>query len=108
MNPMTAFALGCLAPTALFAQPPAPQPDHKAQVREIKATGCVRPAAQSRCLLLETLDGKTTYTFIAAPRPTPGTVITIQGTPHRGSTACKEGIPIDLTDWEPTGEKCAE
>ena len=80
----------------------------KIEIREIKATGCVRQAAESHCLLLETLDGGTTYTFLAAPRPQLGTVITIQGKPHQGRSACKQGIPIDIADWEPTGDKCVE
>ncbi len=78
------------------------------EIREIKATGCVRQAAESHCLLLETLDGANTYTFLAAPRPELGTVITIQGKPHHGRSACKQGIPIDVADWEPTGDRCVE
>ena len=35
----------------------------KAQIQEIRATGCVRRAVESQCLLLETLDGSTTYTY---------------------------------------------
>jgi len=78
----------------------------EAEIREIRAIGCVRQAAQGRCLLLETLDGESTYSFIAAPRPDLGTVITIQGKPHQGRSACKQGVPLDITDWEPTGDKC--
>ena len=81
----------------------------KVQIQEIRATGCVRLAAQSQCLLLETLDGATTYTFVpSAPKPEINGVITIQGTSHQGRSACKQGIPIDITDWEPTGDKCVE
>ena len=80
----------------------------KAEIREVKATGCVRQAPQSHCLLLETLDGGTTYTFLAAPQPDLGTVITIQGKAHQGRSACKQGIAIDITDWEPTGDRCVE
>jgi hypothetical protein len=80
----------------------------KAEIREVKATGCVRQAPQSHCLLLETLDGGTTYTFLAAPQPELGTVITIQGKAHQGRSACKQGISIDITDWEPTGDRCVE
>jgi hypothetical protein len=35
-------------------------------------------------------------------------VITILGKSHPGRSACKQGIPIDVTDWEPTGEMCAQ
>jgi hypothetical protein len=35
-----------------------------------------------------------------------GSVITIQGKPHQGRSACKQGIAIDITDWEPTGDRC--
>jgi len=80
----------------------------KAEIREVKATGCVRQAPQSHCLLLETLDGGTIYTFLAAPQPDLGTVITIQGKAHQGRSACKQGIAIDITDWEPTGDRCVE
>jgi hypothetical protein len=93
---------------ALFSMLLMAQQKPKIEIREIKATGCVRQAAESHCLLLETLDGGTTYTFLAAPRPQLGTVITIQGKPHQGRSACKQGIPIDIADWEPTGDKCVE
>jgi hypothetical protein len=84
------------------------QQKSKVEIREIIATGCVRQAPQNHCLLLETLDGTTTYTFLAAPQPELGTVITIQGKSHAGRSACKQGIPIDITDWEPTAGKCVE
>jgi len=92
---------------ALRAQPPkqAPPPS---QIREIKAIGCVRKAAIARCLLLVSLDGESTYSFVAAPRPELGTIVTIQGRPHRGTAICRQGIQIDVTDWEPTGDKCVE
>jgi hypothetical protein len=93
--------------TAL-AQAPQPAPPPKVEIREIKALGCVRKAVAARCLLLVTLDGETTYSFIAAPKPELGTIVTIQGNAHQGSAVCKQGIQIDVTDWEPTGDKCAE
>jgi hypothetical protein len=80
----------------------------KVQIQEIRATGCVRRAVESQCLVLETLDGSTTYTYVAAaPKPELNAVITLLGKSHPGRSACKQGIPIDVTDWEPTGEKCA-
>ena len=81
--------------------------DRKKDVREVKATGCVRQAVEGGCLLLKTLDGKTTYNIFAKPRPEPGIVITIEGTEFRGVTACMEGMPITVTKWEATGEKCS-
>jgi hypothetical protein len=94
--------------SAALAQAPQPAPPPKTEIREIKAIGCVRKATAARCLLLVTLDGETTYSFIAAPRPELGAIITIQGNSHQGSAVCKQGIQIDVTDWEPTGEKCIE
>jgi hypothetical protein len=94
------FALALLAMTALAQQ------KQKFEITEVRATGCVRRAPQSDCLLLETLDGKTIYSFTAAPKPDLGTVITIQGRSHQGRSACKQGIPIDLVDWEPTDQMC--
>jgi hypothetical protein len=79
----------------------------KFEITEVRATGCVRRVADSQCLLLETLDGGTIYSFIAAPKPDLDTVITIQGKSHKGRSACKQGIPVDIVDWEPTGEMCA-
>jgi hypothetical protein len=80
----------------------------KAEISEIRATGCVRQAVASHCLLLETLDGATTYTFLASPQPELGAVITITGKAHQGRSACKQGLAIDITDWEPTGEMCVQ
>jgi hypothetical protein len=99
------YAFAWMATVCAFAQGPRKP---KTEVTEIRATGCVRQAAQSHCLLLETLDGGTTYTFLAAPQPELGTVITIAGKQHEGRSACKQGIPIDITDWEPTGETCVQ
>jgi hypothetical protein len=94
------FPLLLLAVTLMAQQKP------KVEISEIKATGCVQQAEGSHCLLLHTLDGGTTYTFLASPQPELGAVITITGKPHQGRSACKQGIPIDITDWEPTGEMC--
>ena len=80
----------------------------KKQVREVKAIGCVRPGVEAGCLMLKTLDGKTTYNIFANPRPEPGIVINIEGAEFRGVTACMEGIPIKVTKWEATGEKCEQ
>jgi len=96
-----------ISASATFAQAPKPAPP-KTEIREIKAIGCVRKATAGRCLLLVTLDGETTYSFVAAPKPELGTVVTIHGLAHQGSAVCNQGIQVDVTDWEPTGEKCAE
>jgi hypothetical protein len=89
------------AATPTIAQKP------KAEVREVKAIGCVRKAVGSGCLLLRTLDGQTTYSIFALTPPEPGIVIMIEGKPHNAPTSCTQGIPIDVTDWEETGEKCS-
>jgi hypothetical protein len=101
------FALALLGMTLLAQQKPAQQKS-KFEITEVRATGCVRSAAQKDCLLLETLDGKTIYSFTAAPKPDLDTVITIQGKAHAGRAACKQGIQIDIVDWEPTEQMCAE
>jgi hypothetical protein len=93
----------CCAATAIV---PAQQ-KQKFEITEVRATGCVRRVAESPCLVLETLDGTTIYTFIATPKPDLNTVITIQGKAHQGKSACKQGISIDIVDWEPTGQMCA-
>jgi hypothetical protein len=91
-----------------LAQSPTAMPQPKTEIREIKATGCIRKAATAGCLLLVTLSGETTYSFVATPKPDIGTVVTIQGKPHRGSPICKQGIEVEVTDWEPTGDQCTE
>jgi hypothetical protein len=78
----------------------------KFEITEVRATGCVRRATVSQCLLLETLDGTTTYSFMVAPKPDLNTVITIQGKSHQGRNTCKQGIPVDIVDWEPTDQMC--
>ena len=55
-----------IAACASAQTPPKRKP--KTEIGEIRATGCVRQAPQSHCLLLETLDGGTTYTFLASPQ----------------------------------------
>ena len=100
--------IGLLALAALTAVPPAFPQNPRKEVREVKAIGCVRRAVEAGCLLLRTLDGKTTYNIFAKPQPEPGIVITIEGKPHTGPTACMQGIAIDVTSWEETGEKCSK
>lgn len=97
--------LAASAFAAAVAQTPKPAPAPKGQLREVRATGCVR-IAKNGCVLLKTLSGNTTYTFEAAPKPDGGAVITITGTEHSGTSPCKVGMVIDVTDWEPTGEMC--
>lgn len=97
------FALLALIPVLLPAQS---RVQKKFEVGEVRATGCVRRAAESHCLLLHTLDGETVYTFVIKPEPELGTVITIEGKAHAGRRACKEGLEIDITDWQPTGQQC--
>jgi hypothetical protein len=90
-----------------FAQSTKPAPKPKAEIQEVKATGCTIQSADAKCLLLKTLDGKTTYNlFTEDPIPNTGIVIIIEGKPHQGSTTCKQGIALDVTRWESTGEKC--
>lgn len=94
------FALAFLGLSLLAQQ------KQKFEITEVRATGCVRHVADSDCLLLQTLDGTTTYSFMVTPKPDVGTVITIQGKAHQGGHACKGGIPIDVIDWEPTDQMC--
>jgi hypothetical protein len=90
-----------------FAQSNKPAPKRKAEIQEVKATGCTIQATDAGCLLLKTLDGKTTYSiFTEDPKPDAGIVIIIEGKPHQGSTTCKQGVALDVTKWESTGEKC--
>jgi hypothetical protein len=96
------FAAGLFA-----AQAPQPVPKHKPQVREIRATGCVR-RLRNGCLVLKTLSGDITYSFQVSPRPEDHVVITIQAVPHDGPDPCKQGIALDVSDWELTGEQCVD
>ncbi len=91
----------------MAGQAQAPRQKPKAEITEVRATGCVRRVANSDCLLLETLDGGTIYSFTATPKPDLDTVITIAGKSHSGRGACRQGIPLDVTDWEPTDQLCA-
>jgi len=100
-----AWLLIAIGSIAAFAKP---QQKPKVEIQEVRATGCVRRAAESQCLLLETLDGSATYSFTAAPKPEINSVITVQGKSHQGRRVCKQGIPIEVTDWEPTGEMCVQ
>ncbi len=101
-----ALILVCLA----TARPQAPKRSLPplSEIREIKATGCVRKAAVGRCMLLVSLDGESTYSFVVAPKPELGAIITIQGKTHKGAAVCKQGIEIDVTDWQPDGSKCVD
>jgi hypothetical protein len=104
---MVALAAPVGLPQAPKSPPPKSPPKSQPQIQEVRATGCVRRLPDG-CLILRTLDGSTAYTFLASPRPESGIVITIQGTAHQGASSCKQGIAIDVTDWEPTDQKCTQ
>jgi hypothetical protein len=80
----------------------------RTEARELKAIGCVRKGVEAGCLLLKTLDGKTTYNIYATPRPELDTVIAIEAKSHSGPTTCMEGIAVDVTKWELSDQKCSE
>ena len=83
------------------------QTRHKSELREVKATGCTYRGYRSGCLVMKTLDGKTVYSIqTSEPAPRTGIVIIIEGKPHQGVDGCKEGLPLDITNWESTDEKC--
>jgi len=103
-NILIVAALAAFLPA--FGQAPEKVQEKKKEVREIKAIGCVRRGVEGGCLLLKTLDGKTTYNIFANPRPEVGIVIEIDGKEFQGVTTCMEGTPITVTKWEATGEKC--
>jgi hypothetical protein len=94
--------IGVLALWVATASAQKSRPD----VREVMATGCVVQPAEQKCLLLRTLDGKTTYVIFANTKPPVGSVVTISAKPHQGATSCKQGIPVDVNYWDPTGERC--
>lgn len=83
------------------------QTRHKPELREVKATGCTYRGTLPGCLLMKTLDGRTVYNIRTQdPEPRIGVVIVIEGKPHQGADDCKQGLPLDITKWEPTDEKC--
>ena len=92
--------IGILAFSVLIA----PAQRSKPEVREVMATGCVVQPAEQKCLLLRTLDGKTTYVMFVNTKPPVGSVVTISAKPHQGATNCKHGIPVAVNYWDPTGE----
>ncbi|HLG97099.1 MAG TPA: hypothetical protein VKX49_12370 [Bryobacteraceae bacterium] len=101
------FLAASIVLASALAQTPKKSPGRTPRIQEVRATGCVR-IARDGCVLLQTLDGQTTYTFQASPKPDDGIVVTIQGTAHDGPSECKQGVAIDVTDWEPTGEMCTQ
>lgn len=100
------FAFALLGMTLLAQQKPAQQKS-RLEITEVRAIGCVRRAADKDCLLLQTLDGKTVYSFMTTPKPDLDTVIEIQGKSHPGRNSCKQGIMVDVVDWQPTEQMCA-
>ena len=100
-------ALAALATVLVAFAQVQKRPDHKPEVREVKTTGCTFRGADAGCLLLKTLDGKTTYSLFADdPKPDTGIVIIVEGKPHQGATTCTQGLALDVVKWESTGEKC--
>jgi len=83
-------------------------PGHKGELTDVKATGCTVRVAATGCLFLKTLDGKTTYNIVSVdPVPNSGIVIIMEAKPHQGPATCKQGISVDVIQWESTGETCA-
>lgn len=96
--------IACLGLSAQSTKPPAAPKPH---IDSVIATGCVAKVADPPCLLLKTLDGKNVYVIASADTvPQAGSVITLEGKPHHGRSTCKQGLALDVSKWESTGEEC--
>ena len=79
--------------TAAAAAPPG-------KTNEVHAQGCVQAAAEGRCIVLKDVEsGKIYNLIIKGAGPDLGTGIAITGTPYTGASVCKQGDPVQVTNW---------
>jgi hypothetical protein len=74
--------------------------------RQIHEKGRVESGVEAGCLLLVTLDGKTTYNIMVAQNPPKvGDRIEIWGKEYRGPTTCMQGTAVNVEKWARIKEK---
>jgi hypothetical protein len=79
--------------TAAAAAPPE-------KTNEVHAQGCVQAAAEGRCIVLKDVEsGKIYNLFIKGAGPDVGTGIAFTGTPYNGESVCRQGEPVQVTNW---------
>lgn len=81
---------------------------HAANKKNISASGCVEKAAENSCrVVIDSQTGELYNLLFPARAPKPSTAIKFTGTPHKGTTPCAQGKPINVSKWEKEkGIKC--
>jgi len=86
---------------ALWAPSQIPTP------KTVHEKGCVRSGVEAGCLMVVTLDGKTTYNIMVAKNPPkPGDVIEFWGKEFQGLTYCMQGKAVKVDKWSRLKMKC--
>ena len=70
--------------------------------KQIHEKGRVQSGVEAGCLMLITIDGKTTYNILVAKNPPKvGDLIEIWGQEYLGPTTCMQGKAVKVEKWIP-------
>ena len=90
---VASLALAGVATAAAAAPPPE-------KTNQVHAQGCVQAAAEGRCIVLKDVEsGKIYNLLIKGAGPDIGSGIEFTGTPYAGASVCKQGDPVQVTNW---------
>jgi hypothetical protein len=88
------LALAASIPAAATAAPP---PD----ANQVHAQGCVAAGVEASCLVVkDTATGKLYNLLIKGSKPPIGAGIEFTGHPFTGTTTCRQGTPVDVSNWQ--------
>jgi hypothetical protein len=74
-----------------------PPPDAK----QVHAQGCVAAGVEASCLVVkDTATGKFYSLLIKGAKPPIGAGIEFTGAPSSSATACQQGVPVDVSNWQ--------
>ena len=88
-----AAALLVLATAAATAASPS-------DAKQVKGQGCVQAGVEAGCLVVQdTASGDLFNLLINGAKPAVGTGIDFTGTHYRGTTACMQGVAVQVASW---------
>lgn len=108
MNARTAHITLLAFLFCLTASAPIRSQENASRMKQtVTGTGCVKAGVEGACLVLTDTKTKKTYNlFFADKKPDIDTAISFEGTVHEGPTTCQQGIPVDVTKWNPIRMHC--
>ncbi len=76
--------------------------------QHIRGTGCVKPARQKDCLIVNDIKAHRKYNvfFVGKAQPELYTAISFEGVGYPHVSHCQQGQKVQILDWQPLTETC--